>query len=115
MARIFNLCPNSILTKWEKNKKYDYNPIYTLHVEKAANFTFEALVNDLPVFEEYTPSIISGSKPINEALIKTGKQKLTIRMTPIVDNNYNMVKDIDMENVVLKLSINLWKKVSFHM
>jgi len=87
-------------------KRYKYNPSYTLHIEKAANFTFEALVNDYPLFIEYTPRIISGSIPINEAILKPGKQKLTIRMTPPVDKNYNMGHEIDMENIALKLSIN---------
>lgn len=87
-------------------KMYEYNPTYTLHIEKAANFTFEALVNDYPVFIEYTPSIISGSKPINETILRSGKQKLTIRMTPPVDKEYNMRHEIDMEDIVLKLSIN---------
>ncbi|PAM93913.1 hypothetical protein B4N84_16725 [Flavobacterium sp. IR1] len=87
-------------------KTYNYNPSYTLHIEKAANFTFEALINDFPVFEEYNPQIITGSMPINQAILKSGKQKLTIRMTPPVDKNYNMGHEIDMENIALKLSIN---------
>jgi len=87
-------------------KTYQYNPTYTLHIEIAANFTFEALVNDYPIFVEYTPRTISGSIPINEAILKSGKQKLTIRMTPPVDKSYNMGHEIDMENIALKLSIN---------
>ncbi|SMP33119.1 hypothetical protein SAMN06265346_11628 [Flavobacterium hercynium] len=87
-------------------KTYKYNPSYTLHIEKAANFTFEALVNDYPMFIEYNPRVISGSKPINHAILKPGKQKLTIRMTPPVDKDYNMEHEIDMENIALKLSIN---------
>lgn len=87
-------------------KRYKHNPSYTLHIEKAANFTFEALVNDYPMFIEYTPRIISGSMPINHAILKPGKQKLTIRMTPPVDKEYNMGYEIDMENIALKLSIN---------
>jgi len=87
-------------------KRYDYNPTYTLHIEKAANFTFEALINDFPVFEEYNPHIVTGSMPINQAILRSGKQKLTIRMTPAVDKNYNMNHEIDMEDIVLKVSIN---------
>jgi len=87
-------------------KRYQYNPTYTLHIEKAANFTFEALVNDYPIFIQYTPKTISGSKPINHAILKPGKQKLTIRMTPPVDKKYNMGYEIDMENIALKISIN---------
>ncbi|OXA94094.1 hypothetical protein [Flavobacterium hercynium] len=87
-------------------KRYKYNPSYTLHIEKAANFTFEVLVNDYPMFIEYNPHVMSGSKPINHAILKPGKQKLTIRMTPPVDKEYNMGHEIDMENITLKLSIN---------
>lgn len=98
---------NKVKNIYKKVKKYNYNPSYTLHIEKAANFSFEALVNDYPIFEEYTPGIKSGSKPINEAILQSGKQKLTIRIAPpIVDKKYNMAKDIDMEIIELKLSIN---------
>ncbi|MDM1551090.1 hypothetical protein [Empedobacter falsenii] len=86
-------------------KIYDYNPQYTLHLS-AANFTFEVLINDFPVQKNYDPGIVTGSMPINEALLKSGKQKLTIRMTPPVDEEYNMGKEIDFSIAELKLSIN---------
>lgn len=95
-----------VVNIYKKVKTYNYNPSYTLNIDKATNFTFEALVNDLPVYKQYDPGNLSGLTRINQALLKFGKQKLTIRMTPVVDNNYNMAKEIDMENVVLKLSIN---------
>ncbi len=44
--------------------------------------------------------------PINEALLKSGKQKLTICMTPPVNQEFNMGKEIDFSITELKLSIN---------
>jgi hypothetical protein len=38
---------------YKEVKKYDYNPSYTLHIEKVSNFTFEALVNDEQLIKNY--------------------------------------------------------------
>lgn len=86
-------------------KKYEQNPSYTLHLT-ASNFSFEILINDFPVQTSFDPGIFSGSMPINEALLKSGKQKLTIRMTPPVDKQYKMEKVIDLDKAELKLNIN---------
>ncbi|MDW8850053.1 hypothetical protein SD960_08120 [Flavobacterium sp. MMLR14_040] len=91
---------------YKEVKKYDYKPSYTLHIEKVSNFTFEALVNDEQLIKNYNSKNFTGSMPINEALLHSGKQKLTIRMTPLKDDDFIMAKEIDMENIALKLSIN---------
>ena len=105
----YNKMTEDYITKTENIyktvKTYDYNPQYTLHLS-AANFSFQVLVNDFPVQNNYDPGIVTGSMPINEALLKSGKQKLTIRMTPPVDKEYNMGKEIDFSIAELKLSIN---------
>lgn len=91
---------------YKEVKRYKYNPEYTLHIATAANFSFELLVNDYPIKFKYAPGIITGSMPINEAILKPGKQSLTVRMTPPVDDEFNMGKEIDLSLAELKLSIN---------
>lgn len=90
---------------YKEVKTYDYNPQYKLHITKAANFSFEILINDFPVLYKYETGITTGSIPINEAILKSGKQKLTVRMTPPVDNQFNMAKEIDLAIAELKLTI----------
>lgn len=87
-------------------KIYDYNPSYTLHMEQAAGFSFEILVNGIPAYIHFEKGSISGSKPINDYLFTSGKQDLQVRMYPKVDDDYNMDKTIDMEQITLELSIN---------
>lgn len=91
---------------YKEVKTYDYNPQYTLHIGTAANFSFELLINDLPIYKNYRSGIVTGSVPINEAILKKGKQKLTVRMTPPVDKQFNIGTVIDLSLAELKLSIN---------
>jgi hypothetical protein len=80
---------------YKEVKLYDYNPSYTLHINKAGGFSYEFLVNDYPIDKKYESGTRTGSFPINPALLSSGIQKITIRMTPPVDKNYNMGKLID--------------------
>ncbi len=90
---------------YKEVKTYNYNPQYKLHIAKAANFSYELLINDFPVQINYNPGILTGSVPINKSILKKGKQKLTIKMTPPVDDEYNMGNEIDLSVAELKLSI----------
>lgn len=90
---------------YKEVKTYDYNPQYKLHISEAANFSYEILVNGFPVHKNYKSGIVTGSVPINEAILKKGKQTLTIKMTPPVDKQFNMGTEIDLSIVALKLSI----------
>lgn len=89
-------------------KTYYYNPQYKLHIATAANFSFEILVNDFPVQINYDPGIVTGSMPINNTITKSGKQMLTIKMTPPVDDKYNMSKEIDLAISELKIKHRIW-------
>ena len=91
---------------YKEVKTYDYNPQYTLHIGTAANFSFELLINDFPLIYKYESGITTGSIPINEAILTKGKQKLTVRMTPPVDKQFNLGTVIDLSLAELKLSIN---------
>lgn len=100
---------NNVLkvTEIYKNvKKYVDNPSYTLHINSTAGCTFELLVNDLPVYEFYDSGNCTGSIPINENLVKSGIQKLKIRITPPVNENFDMAKEIDLAKIVFKININ---------
>ena len=90
---------------YKEVKTYDYNPQYKLHIGTAANFSYELLINDFPVQINYVSGIVTGSIPINKSILKKGKQKLTVRMTPPVDKQFNMGTIIDFSIAELKLSI----------
>jgi hypothetical protein len=94
-----------VATIYKEVKTYDYNPQYKLHIGTAANFSLELLINDFPIYKNYRSGIVTGSVPINEAILKKGKQKLTVRMTPPVDKQFNMGTIIDFSIAELKLSI----------
>ena len=55
---------------YKEVKVYDYNPQYTLHIKTAANFSFEILINDFPIQQNYESGIVTESVPINEAELK---------------------------------------------
>ncbi|MDM1044649.1 hypothetical protein HX004_06185 [Myroides sp. 1354] len=95
----------NVLNSYKIIKTYDYNPDYTLHIEKAANYTFELLVNDFPVFINYDPGALTGSIPINEAILQAGQQSITVRMTPPVNEEFNMSASIDLALAELKLAV----------
>lgn len=86
-------------------KEYDYDPQYLLNITQAANFSFELLVNDIPVFISYRPGTMTGTIPINKAILKSGKQTLTVRMTPPVKEKFYMDSEIDMSIVDLRMKI----------
>lgn len=86
-------------------KEYDYDPQYLLNIGKATNFSFELLVNDVPVFLNFRPGIMTGTIPINEAVLKPGVQTLTVRMTPPVEKGFYMASEIDFSIVDLRLNI----------
>lgn len=91
---------------YKEAKKYKYDSEYVLQILETANFTYEFLVNDLPIISNYEPGSIVGSMSINEAILKPGVQTITVRMTPLVDENYKMSNEIDLSTVVLRFMID---------
>lgn len=87
-------------------KEYDYDPQYTLEIEQAAGFSFEFLVNDLPILNYFKPGMVTGSIPINEAILKSGEQTITVRMTPPVKEDFFMKSEIDMSKIDLRFKID---------
>ena len=68
----------------EKVKHYPKEPIYYIRLGKA-NCLIEVLVNDYPVHENYELSNYATPISLNDAILKTGKQKLTYRLYPTGD------------------------------
>lgn len=87
-------------------KGYDYDPQYTLDIEQAAGFSFEFLVNDIPVLNYFRPGMVTGSIPINEAILKSGEQTITVRMTPPIKEEFFMASEIDMSIIDLRFKID---------
>lgn len=75
---------------YKEVRLYDYNPSYTLHINKAGGFSYEFLINDYPVDKKYETGTRTGSIPINPAILKSGIQTITVRMTPPIDENFDM-------------------------
>ena len=62
----------------EQIKHYDYEPLYFLRVQHYGHY--ELLVNDVPVFKYYRDASYGSPIEINNAILKTGKQKVTFRL-----------------------------------
>ncbi|MDO6855325.1 hypothetical protein Q4599_17215 [Cellulophaga lytica] len=69
-----------------KNKVELYNeqPMYLLRINQEY-CTYEVLVNDFPVKEYYRSGKLATAIKINRAILKSGPQKVTIRMYPYGD------------------------------
>jgi hypothetical protein len=65
----------------ENVKHYEYEPTYWLRIPTSG--FFEVMVNDLPVCKYYDNEYgMGGGIPINHAILKSGKQKVTFRLYP---------------------------------
>ena len=63
-------------------KHYDVEPFYKIH-SKGINCDYELLVNDFPVYKSYDGFSDFTGTPINEAILKSGKQTVTIKVFPL--------------------------------
>ena len=68
----------SKITKYDKQIKYFVRPTQT-------NCVFELLVNDIPIYKDYTIEKLSTPVEINSEIFKSGPQTITVRMYPIGD------------------------------
>ncbi|MCV6629129.1 MAG: hypothetical protein OIF50_04640 [Flavobacteriaceae bacterium] len=65
-------------------KFYPKQPMYYLRIGQH-NCTYEILVNDKPVTENFSLDVMASASEINRAILKTGWQTLTYRLYPIED------------------------------
>ncbi|MDO6855323.1 hypothetical protein Q4599_17205 [Cellulophaga lytica] len=69
---------------WQAMPKYNEQPMYLLRINQEY-CTYEVLVNDFPVKKYYRSGKLATAIKINEAVLKSGPQKVTIRMYPYGD------------------------------
>ncbi|MFC6268186.1 hypothetical protein [Frigoriflavimonas asaccharolytica] len=80
-----NITSDNIAAKVMENvKRYPQEPMYMLRINQ--NYcTYEILVNDYPVENNYDLGAFATPIYINEAILKSGGQTVTVRMYPIGD------------------------------
>jgi hypothetical protein len=94
-----------VLNTCKEIKTYKYNPVYILHMNTAAGFSFELLINDQLFYTRYESGTLTGSMPLVDVILKSGKQRIKIRMFPPVDDNYVMKPLIEPKDVGLEFRI----------
>ena len=65
-------------------KEYDEHPMYAIRPLQN-NCIFEILVNDIPVYAEFSLEKLGTPYTINSRILKSGPQTLTYRLYPIGD------------------------------
>ncbi|MCG8894661.1 hypothetical protein G1K73_13010 [Tenacibaculum finnmarkense] len=74
---------NNVADKmWEDMPKYAIQPMYLLRINQEY-CTYEVLVNDFPIYENYDLGVSATGTKINRAILKSGEQTVTLRMYPI--------------------------------
>ena len=63
-------------------KRYDKEPLYFIRINKI-NCLVEVLINDYPVHKDYKLANYATPLRINDAILKSGEQKLTYRLYPV--------------------------------
>ena len=75
-----------LLNLYKEIKIYDYNPRYWIDFE-ARNCSYEILLNEVPLHSYFKSTKVSGSSiPLNSRILSKGKQKLTLKIYPYIDN-----------------------------
>lgn len=100
-----NMNTNKALNIYKEVKKFDYNPRYWLDI-KASDCTYEILVNGMPLSIYYDKASNSQvSIPLNTRILKSGVQKLSIKIYPPLDNSFNFKESlIESSSVSIKIS-----------
>ncbi|MCG8734661.1 hypothetical protein G1K90_11830, partial [Tenacibaculum finnmarkense] len=82
---IKEITANNIIEKiQEQVKGYPQEPMYLLRINQEY-CTYEVLVNDFPVYENYALGVNATGIKINRAILKSDEQTVTLRMYPIGD------------------------------
>ena len=88
---------------YEKEPQYFIRPVQN-------NCTYELLINDFPVYNEFSLEILATPIPINKAILKSGEQTLTVRMYPLgnlLKDNYDTGDTITtlLDNTSMKIEV----------
>ena len=93
------------LDSYKLVKKYDYNPRFYLDFN-SYNCTYEILVNDMPAFSFYGSGNQGGTVfPVSPLILKSGKQTITIRVYPKVDDDDKMDHFLLAKNCGLEVKV----------
>ena len=98
VSKIFNEVKH-----YEKEPQYFIRPIQN-------NCTYEILVNDFPIYEDYSIDVLATPLGINIGILKSGEQTLTVRMYPIGDllkDNYGIGNTVTtlLDNTSMKIEV----------
>ena len=89
---------------------YDKEPMYFIRPIQN-NCTYEILVNDFPVYDDFESlEILATPVEINGAILKSGEQTITVRMYPVGDllkDNYDIGETITtlLDNTSMKVEV----------
>lgn len=93
------------LSSYKRIKKYDYNPRFYLDVN-SYNCTYEVLINDMPAYSFYGSGNQGGAVfPVSPLILKSGKQTISIRIFPAVDDNDKMAHFLRAKNCGLEVKV----------
>ncbi|WP_206156115.1 hypothetical protein [Chitinophaga fulva] len=93
------------LSSYKLIKKYDYNPHFYLDMN-SYNCTYEVLINDMPAYSFYGSGNQGGTVfPVSPLILKSGKQAITIRVFPQVDDNDKMARFLLAKNCGLEVKV----------
>ncbi len=93
----------------ENVKHYEKEPMYFMRPIQN-NCVFELLVNDFPVYKDFGLEVSATPIEINNAILKSGEQTLTVRMYPLGDllkDNYDTGNTIAtlLDNTSMKIEV----------
>jgi hypothetical protein len=93
------------LNSYKEIKKYDYNPRFYLDFN-SYNCTYEVLINDMPAYSFYGSGNQGGAVfPVSSVILKSGKQTITIRVFPKVDDDDKMAPFLLARNCGLEVKV----------
>lgn len=86
-------------------KTYKDNSMCCLTI-LAVNFSFELLVNDCPILSNYAPGVVTRTITMDNAILKSGVQTITLRMTPPIKEGFNMDSVLDFSTIDLDIMLD---------
>lgn len=98
---------NSMLSQVEKEiNSFTSRPYYSVEFDNAnSGCQFEILVNDIPVFRKIgINGGVTSAAPINSCILKSGKQKLTIKLYPNIGKENIIASNKDKSPLNLSVS-----------
>jgi len=100
---------NKIKNLYKEVPHYDSEPIYALKAKQNGCF-YEIYVNDILVDKRYENVTIIGNSPkLNDVILKSGTQKVTVKLFPPTDVHGKLFKNL-YKNTSFELEIRRYNK-----